>query len=1146
MRPADQKRTNKANAQGRVRTFIKSDLWWLTGFPVPDGGEGVQWMALPDGLGRPVPETVRLDREQLRRAGTRSLWLLENFPRALPAIVGNTAEWIAGVERVLEMLKPAVHLGATLPARAFNHGAYTPADLRAAERLRTDHPELSVVLDALSWRSLRQPRRLTASLGWVERHVAELSVLAGRRPAVAPPEEHIAFLLGLLQLVESDGEKKVSPILSILGDRRLYDVPLQGFDLLVRMLNKALTMRDFAPVELWRGPAAPDLPQALLSWARWAMAADARTRQRSVRLLVETRLYDLWDESEAWWESAEVLTRGVKRLWRQPVEKRKAVEKQLRAQVHKLAAEMPATTNGQSLTDALQRLAQPEAASLFLPTLEALAGIPAAGTRAPVRSQFVCDWGGRLRDAEPPDLAFEAVLRREFARYLQHTQVPLQIALEPWRRVSDRMDESLRALGRRGELATFFDALVHHNRTATAGIRAEVASTLACIVELTHDARRAADLLAHLLREFSTGFPRRNRLLPAALELTLDAPGEFGQVVRMLEEKELYDDCEPLCAMGRALNESGIGSAPLRAMMEDQWQEVRWLALGLQVLQQQGAAATPPPPCCIPAHPEWIDAAPHALHPVLEQLAGVHPEAETIAMRILSKALQDAGSREREVDLLRARLADGTALHPDRVQRRIEALSVADGDRPGPSAALLARLERRLRRAWAAAILRAWSTTVRAGIENVWQQLGTTGSPPEWLLEPHVLELIRGFSSLAPVPRKLAWEILLRRADLPPWDWRDADANRLFIERMTGRGIDMAPWVDGVGVMAFAAPPGRVVRLALEDDPLEVLAMGAPFKTCLSPGNFNFFAAVTNAVDINKRVLFVRDMHGKVIGRCLLALTEEGKILVFHAYCHDPGLGFASMAADIAALLAERMRTSIVANGHVETLVANSWYHDEPTDITGMYACLTDGSPLRIALQTMDPKDLLGALDEAFATAQLDAATLALVLRLPEITARPALAEALVPRLERERIDPSTREFATELFQKSGRLDLALRMFGEDGVEVWLAGEERGTILYEAAWRVLLASDPAGVLRALRRLQARGDAVGEDGDSTQRYFAARAHDLLHRPGRALRLYRQLEAGWGTRDQKAYAKQRGDEIAVWLASRKAKSSAVPQE
>ena len=282
-----------------------------------------------------------------------------------------------------------------------------------------------------------------------------------------------------------------------------------------------------------------------------------------------------------------------------------------------------------------------------------------------------------------------------------------------------------------------------------------------------------------------------------------------------------------------------------------------------------------------------------------------------------------------------------------------------------------------------------------------------------------------------------------------------------------------------------------------------------------------------------------------MLGRGLLALTEEGKILVFHAYCHDPGLGFASMAADVAALLAQRMRTAIVARGHVETLVADAWYHDEPTDITGMYACLTDGSPLRIALQTMDPKDLLDALDTAFAEVQLDAATLALVLRLPEIIARPALAEALVPRLERERIDPSTREFAAELFQKAGRLDLALRMFGEGGVEEWLAGEERGMIEYEAAWGVLLASDPAGVLRALRRLQARGDAVSEDGDPTQRYFAARAHDLLHRPGRALQLYRQFEAGWGTRDQKAYAKQRGNEIAAWLASRKAKSPAAFQ-
>jgi hypothetical protein len=60
--------------------------------------------------------------------------------------------------------------------------------------------------------------------------------------------------------------------------------------------------------------------------------------------------------------------------------------------------------------------------------------------------------------------------------------------------------------------------------------------------------------------------------------------------------------------------------------------------------------------------------------------------------------------------------------------------------------------------------------------------------------------------------------------------------------------------------------------------------MGNLFGTCLSADGSNAHAAVAAAVEVNKRVLYLRDARGRVHGRRLLALTREGELLGFHSY----------------------------------------------------------------------------------------------------------------------------------------------------------------------------------------------------------------------------------------------------------------------
>ncbi len=73
----------------------------------------------------------------------------------------------------------------------------------------------------------------------------------------------------------------------------------------------------------------------------------------------------------------------------------------------------------------------------------------------------------------------------------------------------------------------------------------------------------------------------------------------------------------------------------------------------------------------------------------------------------------------------------------------------------------------------------------------------------------------------------------------------------------------------------------------VSEDPLEILMMGSYFSTCLSPGKGNEFATVANAVEVNKKVLYIRNKNGRVIARKLIALNKRNRLIIgFRTYTH--------------------------------------------------------------------------------------------------------------------------------------------------------------------------------------------------------------------------------------------------------------------
>lgn len=193
--------------------------------------------------------------------------------------------------------------------------------------------------------------------------------------------------------------------------------------------------------------------------------------------------------------------------------------------------------------------------------------------------------------------------------------------------------------------------------------------------------------------------------------------------------------------------------------------------------------------------------------------------------------------------------------------------------------------------------------------------------------------------------------------------WRDAirfwlvvDDNRELlgqllraVARQPGDVTTLFPknvaWIDAarktIDVDAWLAPRRRDVTIgearftiALEEDPLEVLRMGIPFGTCLSlEDGCNAASTILNALDANKRVIYVRGKNGKIVARKLLALTADLHLLGYNLYVATAGEGGAALRGEVlrfCADLAREVGATPIGAGTPPRIHQGFWYDDGP------------------------------------------------------------------------------------------------------------------------------------------------------------------------------------------------------------------------
>jgi hypothetical protein len=1119
MRESKQRRS--AESRRRAVGYLQQ-LQWLAGFPDEEG----TWRTLSG-------EAIALDGARIARSRRAARAVRREHAAELAELVGDVERWWRIVDAALAWcsagrgeLDLLDHAGPRLARTARELAARQPA-LRPA-----------IVAAGVAW--ALAPDELSRVIGWLAAHpdaaahgvvlalgLARLSLLEGEAGAGAG----CGALLALLQLDAPHPYQAVEAVEHLSGwikeqqgtrkqrgkrrqqprDEAAAQLAEQqrlarGKTAPVVKRSRPL-VRDWLAALLTREPAeqrralqllaVAELPAAAQPWIEWEQASAPRLLRATA---FAERGFDLRDE-QANFERvrdglAAIVEAAPARCW----------IPELLDEILQLASKPEAVRNHGSIVRLLA--AQPRELGRELPAQITHPPLPPVGPawRARVLSHLT-------RESLTAEHARLPWFWDELAAALErgapvHILAPWHYALAdnnwcwfdqemvelPCKRVEVRRSvEALVELARRGEVTERDASMLR--RWLRAGVPVD------CALETV---ARMRDL-------FMSRTPSED-LMRAAFELVGAAPVELGETVQkltvVLAGDDHYDE-RPLTALILRACRAGFSWLMRAALGGDQASRLLAVATSLAALPKTWwpalAAADPssrPPaaaatsssrsPSLTPSlspspFVDWIARYPAPLILALHRLASVDPDAQSTAARRLADTLPDPADLEREAAALRAR----APLAP-RLATRLANLEARLAVPPVPSPQRLARLATKLEQAAVAIGLgRLGSLTFAAATARLLRTFGLDEWPAEWPRDRKTVHAVQSLQRLDLADRQLAGRLLLARTGAPPWDLRDEPANRRFLDELRRRGLVLEPWLDDSPKVVDAGGP---LELALCSDPLQVFQMGAHFQTCLSPRGMNFFSVVANAADANKRVLYAR-RGDRVVGRCLLAITMEARLLVFHPYCHE-SIDFREVVASYARGLAARMGTELASRGAVATLLARDWYDDGAHDLVGRFTALHDIEQLD--LSTIEPAALPARLRELLGR-PLDELTLPTVLSLRGFQRRPALVLALAQPLL-ALAAPITRVTAATLALRAGASDLADRLLADHCAAVSL--DEHNWLDAEMFARLR----PALLLARLRATRARGVRTWREESGVRLSLAGTALEALHRPNQAAAMY----------------------------------------
>ncbi len=267
-------------------------------------------------------------------------------------------------------------------------------------------------------------------------------------------------------------------------------------------------------------------------------------------------------------------------------------------------------------------------------------------------------------------------------------------------------------------------------------------------------------------------------------------------------------------------------------------------------------------------------------------------------------------------------------------------------------------------------------------------------------------------------------------------------------------------------------------------------------------------------------MVYGRTTDGRVVGRCLFTLTDQGRILTYHRYAHDARERFSAAIDEFALTLATAMNTTMATRGRVSRLVASAWYDDGPVRAGQRWDLFAEDGEVVAALRrgvAEDAESVFESLTRLFGDEDAIGSSLGELLDLPEFTSNGGLVGRMLARFGRDlEVRFLHRVRLAAVAHRHGHTLEAVRAAIVEGESKLLrrllqsycrdCSGWHDLESFEEVGRLITDINPSLTVRLLR--QTRGRRVRKDEDETdpeRRRVLAAAHGLLGRTRLAERL-----------------------------------------
>ena len=982
MQPSNLKLKTKAKGLARAKMLIKTHLYWLKGCPVFEDNK-LMWQC-PLSSNNLVIITPKMVSKAQRTVND----LFKDFPIALPKIVGDSQVWFDRCHEYLNYYKQLIK-----NSNNSDSGSLFTQNITFKEKfnryLPNNNPDL---VNALSWMYFIDRKPLKSALAFINLYEIKLN------------EDTLSKqdYLHLIHLYAQDG-KRAQGLIGLIFKTATINVSMEISDRHFDNHTDCKIPKPEKHVTLERTIIRKvQNNQIILKFLQWIVLAKPPQRKRVLTLLNSFDLSAAIIKWYNWWKKADVLCLKIENIFNYP-DKRKA--KQLLTQQKKLKnlqTNKPDNLNLATVVSAIKEFSQQQELTQALQKL--FIALPKRDSTTkynyPTRIKFLIYFHmianyGALKATHLPNYILL------LAKYIKsHPQTYNEA---PWQQLEEyywgTLESTLFDELKLPDFERFFNILNKVQQHYS--INSDKTERVITLTTSRFSDERVVSLCLHLLENKKLGY------VPKI-------------VIKMMEYYDLSNtDILKLLAIWNKFNEEFTDDDTLKVMF-NAFREIDAVDIFKQLLFTGYANAlrqdcyqvriikklasikdVPKFDNTIEQSDDWINDYPKNFHENLKQINKITEKCEKKVNKIFSAHWWTKPMIKTQIALLEKQLEKCNEKQSQRLQPRLTNLRANLKNHKDITDTEKEKIQNKLDTLITKENYNGWKQRLFAVFKDHWVTFFQLQNDQlsQWFFSSDIIHKLMPIIDFNNHDKKLAIKVIQQRclSDNPhDWKFLEEEKNQQFIKHMNKSGFDMDKWINGCDAQVYQAKNSAPITLSIAQDPLEILNMGAYFKTCLSPTSFNYFSVFANIADINKQVIYAKNAKGKVVGRVLVGITQTGGLMIYHLYFHNAQQGFNKFAPQNIKDWAAQIGLTLTENGEVSTLVSTNWYDDGAITIDNGIDCFKKDSDFRKSLATLKADEFIQKLKQQLLPAKITPMTFSLLISLPELPQNNALYPILI------------------------------------------------------------------------------------------------------------------------------------------------------